>query len=286
MERPPRAVVQAARSAQGWQTPAAKWTVAAPGTIGGGLLRGTRDARLGEVDRKRRLRKAAPIGTRPRFGANRDAARVQGANVGTAQVAAIDQQFGERSVLREVRRQQRQGLVLRFVGGSDNRADNHIGVHEFDDVAFVAGEEPRPRLASMAHLRIAQRRHALGGDAAPNAPLPGGRVGFQILRQDPPQRGERGLHGRRLGDRHLARHPLLQAVDLAQQPGERLGLRGGIAPVDIQRRLEAPGAQQRDAGVAEHLVARRSSASWRRRSRPSARRGRSDSRCLRRDRRR
>ena len=172
-----------------------------------GLLRGTRDARLGEVDRKRVLRKPAPIGTRPRFGANRDAARVQGANVGTAQVAAIDQQFGERAVRREGGRQQRQRLVLRFVGGADNRADDHIGVDEFDHMAFVAGEEPRPRLAAMAHLGIAQRRHALGGDAAPNAPLPGRRIRFQILRQDPPQRGERGLHGRRLGDRHLASSP-------------------------------------------------------------------------------
>ena len=106
----------------------------------------------------------------------------------TAQVAAIDQQFGERSVRREVWRQQRQRLVLRFVGGPDDRADNHIGVHEFDHMAFVAGEEPRPRLAAMAHLGIAQRRHALGGDAAPNAPLPGRRIRFQILRQDPPQR--------------------------------------------------------------------------------------------------
>jgi hypothetical protein len=67
--------------------------------------------------------------------------------------------------------------VLRFVGGSDNRADNHIGVHGFDHMAFVAGEEPRPRFASMAHLRIAQRRQALGGDAAPNAPLAGCRIG-------------------------------------------------------------------------------------------------------------
>ena len=56
-----------------------------------GLMRGTRDARLGELDRTRVLRKPPPIGTRSRCGANRDAARVKGANRGTAQVAAIDQ---------------------------------------------------------------------------------------------------------------------------------------------------------------------------------------------------
>jgi orotate phosphoribosyltransferase len=163
-----------------------------------GLLRGTRDTRVGGMDRKRGLRKPAPIGARPRFGANRDAACVQVANVGTAQVAAIDQQFGERSVRREVWREQGEGLVLGFVGGSDNRADDHIGVHEFDHMALVAGEEPRPRLAAMAHLGITQRRHALRGHAAPNAPLTGRRIRFQVLRQDAPQRRQRGLHGRRL----------------------------------------------------------------------------------------
>ena len=52
----------------------------------------------------------------------------------------------------------------------------------------------------MAHLRIAQRGQAVGGDAAPDPPLPGGRVGLEVLRQHAPQRRERGLHGRRLGD--------------------------------------------------------------------------------------
>ena len=70
--------------------------------------RGTGDAGLGEIDRERRLRKPAAIGTRPRLGANRDAARVQGADVRTAQVAAIDQQFGERSMRGDGGRQQRQ----------------------------------------------------------------------------------------------------------------------------------------------------------------------------------
>jgi hypothetical protein len=54
---------------------------------------------------------------------------------------------------------------------ADNRADDQIGIHEFDHMAFVSGEEPRPRLAAMAHLGIAQRQYTLGGDATPNATL-------------------------------------------------------------------------------------------------------------------
>jgi hypothetical protein len=54
-------------------------------------------------------------------------------------------------------------------------------------VPFVTGEGPRPRLAPMAHLRIAQRRQPVDRDAAANPALPGRRVRLLILRQDPAQ---------------------------------------------------------------------------------------------------
>jgi hypothetical protein len=55
-------------------------------------------------------------------------------------------------------------------------------------MAFVAGEGAHSRLAPITHLGIAQRRHALGGDPAPNATLPGRRIRFHVLRQHAPQR--------------------------------------------------------------------------------------------------
>ena len=104
--------------------------------------------------------------------------------------------------------QQRHDFVLGIIGRWYDGVDDQIRVEQFDHVAFVAGEGPRPRLAPMAHLRIAQRGQSVGRDAAANAALACGRVRLQILRQDPTQAGERGVHGRRLREGHLGRDPL------------------------------------------------------------------------------
>jgi hypothetical protein len=61
------------------------------------LVRRTEDARLGELDRKRVLRKPTLVGTCPCFGPNRDPVRVEVANAWSPQVAPIDEQFGQRS---------------------------------------------------------------------------------------------------------------------------------------------------------------------------------------------
>ena len=227
-ERPPRvAVVHAERCAAGLTDRRGKVDRGRADADRGDLLGRTDDARGVEIDRKGLLGKAPAVGTGPGFGANGHALGVQRGNPRAPQVPAIDLQFRQRPVLHDVRLHERQGVVLGLVGGPDDGPDDEIGVHDFDHVPFVAGEQARARLAPMAHLRVAQRRHALGGDAAADAALPGGRVRFQVLRQDAAQRAERGLHGRRLRHRHVRRHPRLHAVDLGQQPGERVGLRPG-----------------------------------------------------------
>jgi hypothetical protein len=110
----------------------------------------------------------------------------------------------------------RQRLVLRFIGGPHVDPDNQVGVHEFHDVALVPGERPRPRFAAMPHLGIAQRWEPIGRDPAPNATLARRRIRFQVLGEHAAQRREGGLHGRRLGDRHVRRHPGFHAIHFRQ----------------------------------------------------------------------
>ncbi len=159
-------------------------------------------------------------------------------------------------MLDDVGLQQRQRVVLGLVGRAHHGPDDEIGVDEFDDVAFVTGEQLRPRFPPMAHLRVAQRGHAVGGHATPDPPRPRRRVGLQVLRQHAPQRGERGLHRGRLADRHVGGHPRLHAVDLGQEPGQGVGLRRRIPPLDVQGGFETRGTQERHAGALEHFVAR------------------------------
>jgi hypothetical protein len=110
-------------------------------------------------------------------------------------------------VRRDGWREQRDGRVLRFIGGADDRIDDEIGVDQFDDVPLVAGKRARARLAAMAHLRIAQRGHPLGRHAPPNAPLAGGRIRFQVLLQHASERRDRRLHGGCVRGRHVQGHP-------------------------------------------------------------------------------
>ena len=236
IERPPWvAVVQAARCGHGWHTAAAKWTWSRRRNRGA-LLRGTDDVRGRQINREGLLGKAAAVGAGPRLRPNRHALRGEGPHAGTAQVSAIDLHFGERPMLDDVGLQQGQRVVLGLVRGAHHDPDDQIGIDEFHDMAFVAGEQLRPRFASMAHLGVAQRGQAVGGDAAPDPPLPGGRIGLQILREHAAQRRERGLHGRGLGDGHVGGHPRLHAIDLGQQPGQARR----PAPPDPPNRCPAP----------------------------------------------
>lgn len=57
-------------------------------------------------------------------------------------------------MLHDIGLQQRQRVMLGLVGGPRHGPDDQIGIDEFDHVAFVAGEEPRPGLVPVAHIGI------------------------------------------------------------------------------------------------------------------------------------
>jgi hypothetical protein len=99
----------------------------------------------------------------------------------TAPIAAIHLDLRERSMLDDIGLQQRQRVVLGLVGRADHGPDDEIGVHEFHHVAFVAGEQLRPRFAPMPHLGVAQGGQAIRRDAPPDAALAGRRVRLQVL---------------------------------------------------------------------------------------------------------
>jgi hypothetical protein len=62
-------------------------------------------------------------------------------------------------------------------------------------VSVVAGERAGAGLPAMAHLQVAQRRHATGRDPLPNPPRPGRRVGIQVLREHAPERRKPACSG-------------------------------------------------------------------------------------------
>jgi hypothetical protein len=159
-------------------------------------------------------------------------------------------------MLDDVGFQERQRLVLGLVGRAHHGPDDQIGVDEFHDMTFVAGEQLRPGFAPMAHLRISEGRHAIGRDATPAAALAGRRVRLQVLGQHAAERGEGGLDGRRIGDRHVGRDPRFHTVDFGYKARQGIRRRCGIPPVDIQRRFQAGRAQQRDARPGQDLRAR------------------------------
>jgi len=122
-------------------------------------------------------------------------------------------------MLDDIGLQERQRVVLGLVGRAHHGPDDEIGVHEFHHMAFVAGEQLRPRFAPMAHLGIPEGGHAIRRDATPDAALAGRRVRLQVLGQHAAERGEGRLHGRRVRDRHMSGHPRLDAIDLGEQLG-------------------------------------------------------------------
>ena len=181
IERPPRvAVVHAARCAHGWQTAAGKWTVVAPTGIGGDLLGRTHDVGRRQINREGLLGKPPAIRTGPGLRANRHALRGERPDARTAQVPAIHLDLGERSMLDDVGLQERQRMVLGLVGRAHHGPDDQIGIDEFHHMAFVAGEQLRPRFAPMAHLRDRparacdrRRRRAGSGAGRSSGPAPG-----------------------------------------------------------------------------------------------------------------
>jgi hypothetical protein len=97
----------------------------------------------------------------------------------------------------------------------------------------------------MAHGRIADGGGlAVHRDATPDPPLAGGGVRLEILLEDPPQRRERGLHGRRVRHRHVRGDPGLEPVDLGEDPTPAHRPAGRDLPFDIERRFETRCAEK------------------------------------------
>ena len=129
--------------------------------------------------------------------------------------------------------------MLRFIGGPGDGFDDEIRDEEFHDMPFVAGEGPTATLASMPHLRIAERGLAPLRDPAQNPPTAGGRIGLEILRQDGPNAVSAvcsaGVACAVGGC--AATHRSMRATS-AEQPIEGRDLRGRIVPIDVRAPLQ------------------------------------------------
>jgi hypothetical protein len=148
-------------------------------------------------------------------------------------------------VLFDRRGQRRQGRVLRLIRGAGDRLHDQIGLEHFDDVSFVAGKRTAAAFAAMPHLRISQRGLPPFGDAAQNAPPSRWWVRLEILRQDGPQRRQRGLQRgvACVVGGCAATHASIR-IDFTEQALQRRGLRRGIVPVNIEGRFQAGAIHQ------------------------------------------
>ena len=128
-----------------------------------GVGGGAGDTSVREIDGERLFRKAVAVPAGPRFGANRDARRVEVRNQRARQIAPINKQLIEWTVRRHRGQYLRERRVLGLIGRPDHGVDDHVGVHQLHDVAFEAGEGADFGFTAVSHGRVADRRLAVGG---------------------------------------------------------------------------------------------------------------------------
>lgn len=115
----------------------------------------------------------------------------------------------------------RRRLVLAPVGRLDGGAEDQP-VRD-DDVALVAVDRLRAALATVAHVGVADRDHALLGDAVTNAVATSVGVRLDVLLDDASKQRER-VRDRRLGRLllHVVENPGLERLGLRDQSLQRL----------------------------------------------------------------
>ena len=139
---------------------------------------------------------------------------------------------------------------FRDVGGRDADRTDQLRVQVVQHMPLVAIDPLAAALAPMAHLRVFEQMRRSGATPARSAARRRGRA-----RHPGPAPGARrpGSPARR-APRPLGAPPaLLHRVQGREQRRERLRPRGGVVPVQIERRFQAGASDQRRPGVRRHL---------------------------------